>query len=129
MIDYHDVEKNVELTFSTNNRELSALDVAHIYRHRWQIEVFFRWIKQNLTIKKLWGHSENDVKIHIWVAISTCLVVAYLKAQMGSELSIYEILRIISVSAFGKTPVRELFTKHVSIQYANEHNFFLTLFF
>ena len=120
MIDYHDAEKNVELTFITNNRELSALDVAHIYKHRWQIEVFFKWIKQNLTIKRLWGHSENAVKIHIWVAISTYLVVAYLKAQMGSGLSIYEILRILGVSAFDKTPIRELITKHVSNQNVNE---------
>ena len=120
MIDYHDIEKNVELTLITNNTELSALDVAHLYKHRWQIEVFFKWIKQNLTIKRLWGHSENAVRIHIWVAISTYLVVAYLKAQMGSGLSIYEILRILGVSAFDKTPIRELITKHVSNQNVNE---------
>lgn len=67
---YQDIEKDMLLTFITNNFELSALDVAYIYKNRWQIEVFFKWIKQNLTIKRLWGHSENAVHIHIWVALS-----------------------------------------------------------
>jgi len=120
MVDYHDVEKDVEFTFITNNFELSALDVAHLYKHRWQIEVFFKWIKQNLTIKHLWGHSENAVRIHIWVAISTYLVVAYLKAQMDSELSIYEILQILSISAFDKTPLRDLLNETISNQYFKE---------
>ncbi|MDR0969652.1 MAG: IS4 family transposase [Lentimicrobiaceae bacterium] len=120
MVDYHDDENDIDLRFITNNFELSALDVAHLYKHRWQIEVFFKWIKQNLTIKRLWGHSENAVHIHIWVAISTYLVVAYLKAQMHSELSIYEILQILSISAFDKTPIRELLTQPVSNQNVNE---------
>ncbi len=61
------------LTFLSNNFEVTALEIAELYRNRWQIEVFFRWVKQNLTIKNLWDHSENAVKIHIWVAMSTCL--------------------------------------------------------
>jgi transposase len=120
MVDYHDDENDIDLRFITNNFELSALDVAHLYKHRWQIEVFFKWIKQNLTIKRLWGHSENAVHIHIWVAISTYLVVAYLKVQMHSEFSIYEILQILSISAFDKTPIRELLTQPVSNQNINE---------
>lgn len=100
----------------TNNLELSPLDVAHLYRNRWQIEVFFKWIKQNLTIKRLWGQSENAVKIHIWVTISTYLIVAYVKAQLASELSIYEIMQILSISAFDKTPIRELLTEFISNQ-------------
>lgn len=120
MVDYHDVEKDIELTFITNNFELSALDVAHLYRHRWQIEVFFKWIKQNLTIKRLGGHSENAVRIHIGVAISTYLVVAYLKAQMYSELSIYEVMQILGVSAFDKTPIRKLLNQPCSNQNVKE---------
>jgi hypothetical protein len=120
IIDYHDVEKEIDLIFITNNFELSALDVAHLYKNRWQIEVFFKWIKQNLTIKRLWGHSENAVKIHIWVAISTYLVVAYLKVQMRSDLSIYEILQILSISSFDKTPINELLTKSNSKQNVKE---------
>ncbi len=125
LIDYQDVEKDIELTFITNNFELSALDVAHIYKNRWQIEVFFKWIKQNLTIKRLWGHSENAVHIHIWVALSTYLIVAYLKAQMRTELSIYEVLQIISISAFDKTPIRELLTEsHSNQNFKEQPNLF-----
>jgi len=69
LIEYYDDEKDVDLTFLSNNFEASALEIARLYRNRWQIEVFFKWIKQNLTIKKLWGHSENAVNIHIWHAI------------------------------------------------------------
>ena len=120
VIDYYDVVKDLEFVFMTNNFELSALDLAYIYRNRWQIEIFFKWIKQNLTIKRLWGHSENAVKIHIWVAISTYLIVAYTKVQMASELSIYEIMQILSISAFDKTPIRELITEFNSNQNIKE---------
>jgi len=71
---------------------------------------FFKWIKQNLTIKKLWGHSENAVNIHIWVAICTYLIVAYVKYTLNSQLSIYEIMQILGISTFDKTPVKELLT-------------------
>lgn len=122
---YRDMEKDILLSFITNNFELSALDVAYIYKNRWQIEVFFKWIKQNLTIKRLWGHSENAVHIHIWVALSTYMIVAYLKAQLKTELSIYEIMQILSISAFDKTPIKELLTEINSNQNVNEQ---LTLF-
>jgi hypothetical protein len=97
--------------FITNNFEVSALDVARLYRNRWQIEVFFKWIKQNLTIKTLWGHSENAVNIHIWIAICTYLIVAYVKFSLQSKLSIYEIMQILGISAFDKAPVKELLTE------------------
>jgi len=74
------------------------------------LEVFFKWIKQNLTIKKLWGYSKNAVKIHIWVAICTYLIVAYVKYTLNSQLSIYEIMQILGISAFDKTPAKELQT-------------------
>lgn len=123
---YRDVEKDIVLTFITNNFELSALDVAYLYKNRWQIEVFFKWIKQNLTIKRLWGHSENAVHIHIWIAISAYLIVAYIKPVFKSELSIYEIMQILSISAFDKTPIGELLTEPISNQNVNEQQ--LTLF-
>ncbi len=111
LVEYYDEEKDVLLVFLTNNFEVSALEVAYLYKNRWQIEVFFKWIKQNLTIKKLWGHSENAVNIHIWVAICTYLVVAYVKHALKSELSIYEIMQILGISAFDKTSIRELLTE------------------
>jgi IS4 transposase len=110
LVEFYDCENKVLLVFLSNNFEVSALEIANLYKNRWQIEVFFRWIKQNLTIKKLWGHSENAVKIHIWVAISTYLIVAYVKYNLKSTLSIYEMMQILGISAFDKTPVSELLT-------------------
>jgi hypothetical protein len=111
LVEFYDSEKDVLLVFLTNNFEITALEVAYLYKNRWQIEVFFKWIKQNLTIKKLWGHSENAVKIHIWVAICTYLIGAYVKYALKSKLSIYEIMQILSISAFDKAPIRELLTE------------------
>jgi hypothetical protein len=111
MIEYYDDEKDMMLTFITNNFHVSALEVARLYRNRWQIEVFFKWIKQNLTIKTLWGHSENAVNVHIWIAICTYLIVAQIKYALKSTLSVYEILQILGISVFDKTPVKELLTE------------------
>ena len=120
LVEFFDNENNLLLVFLTNNFEVTALEVAHLYKNRWQVEVFFKWIKQNLTIKKLWGHSENAVNIHIWVAICTYLIVAYVKHDLKSKLSIYEIMQIIGISAFDKTPVRELLTEFQINQNVNE---------
>ena len=111
LVEYYDDEKKVLLVFLSNNFEVSAMGVAYLYRNRWQIEVFFKWIKQNLTIKTLWGHSENAVAIHIWVAICTYLIVAYVKYSLKSTLSIYEIIQILGISVFDKAPVKELITE------------------
>lgn len=110
LIEYYDEEKQIHLTFLSNNHEASSLEIARLYRNRWQIEVFFKWIKQNLTIKKVWGHSENAVNIHIWIAISTYLIVAYVKYTLKSKLTIYEVMQILGISAFDKTPIKELIT-------------------
>ncbi len=120
MVEYYDDDKGVLLVFLTNNLEVSALEVARLYRNRWQIEVFFKWIKQNLTIKKLWGQSENAVSIHIWAAICTYLIVAYVKHSLKSTLSIYEIMQILGISAFDKTPVEELLSEIQVNQNFNE---------
>jgi IS4 transposase len=109
-IKYYDHEKDILLVFLTNNFELDPLEIVTLYKHRWKIEVFFRWIKQNLQIKTLWGHSINAVKIHLWVTICTYLIVAYLKYQTRSPYSVYELIQILGISAFDKTPINELVT-------------------
>jgi hypothetical protein len=91
LVEFFDETNNELLVFLTNNFEISALEVAHLYQNRWQIEVFFKWIKQNLVIKKLWGHSVNAVKIHLWVAVIAYLLVAYIKYAIKSDYSIYEL--------------------------------------
>jgi len=110
LVEYYDAEKDWHLVFLSNNFEVSALEIARLYKNRWQIELFFKWIKQNLVIKKLWGHSQNAVKIHIWMAICAYLIVAYVKHSLKSNFSIYEIMQILSVSAFDKTSIRNLLT-------------------
>ena len=116
LVDFYDTENNEQLVFLTNNFEVTALEVANLYKNRWQIEVFFKWIKQNLTIKKFWGHSENAVRIQLWVAIIAYLLVAYVKHAIKSDLSIYGIMQILGVSAFDRTPIRELLTDFQSNQ-------------
>lgn len=120
LVECHDKEKDITLYFLTNNQEVSALEVTKLYKNRWQIETFFKWIKQNLTIKKLWGHSENAVNIHIWVAICTYLIVAHIKHSLKSNLSIYEMIQILSISPMDKTPIKELLTNEFSNQNFNE---------
>jgi hypothetical protein len=110
LVEFYDSENDNLLVFPTNNFEVSAPEVANLYRTRWQIEVFFKWIKQNLIIKKLWGHSVNAVHIHIWVAICTYLIAAYVKHSLKSTLSIYETMQILGISTFDKTSIRELLT-------------------
>jgi hypothetical protein len=122
LIEYYDTEKDNYLVFMTNNFEVSALQVSYIYKNRWQIETFFKWIKQNLVIKKLWGHSQNAVKVHIWIAICTYLIVAYVKKSVKSELSIYQIMQILSISAFDKTP-SQLLNDFQNNQNVNEQQY------
>ena len=110
MILYRDAETDEELTFISNNMDINALDIANIYRNRWQIEVFFKWIKQNMTVKRMWGYSENAVRIHLWIAIISYLLMAKIKAELQTPYSITEVARILGVSAFAKTPIRELLT-------------------
>lgn len=112
LVEFYDVQNDEQLVFLTNNFETSALEIAYLYQNRWQIEVFFKWIKQNLTIKELWGHSENAVKIHLWVAICCYLITAYIKHELDSPLSIYEIMQILRVSALDKTPIRQLLSEY-----------------
>jgi len=110
-IKYYDSEKDITLVFLTNNFEVEALEVAILYKNRWQVELFFKWIKQNLQIKTIWGHSENAVKIHIWVAVCIYLLVAYLKYQLRSPYTVYEMMQILGILTFAKMPMNELLTK------------------
>lgn len=111
LVEFYDNQNDELLVFLTNNFEVPALEVVNLYRNRWQIEVFFKWIKQNLVIKKLWGYSPNAVKIHIWIAICTYLIIAYVKVSLKSNFSIYEIMQILGISVFDKTPILELLTQ------------------
>ncbi len=119
-IKYADAQSGKTLVFLTNNFMADPLEIAEIYRQRWQIEVFFKWIKQNLQIKTLWGHSENAVHIHIWVAVCAYLLVAYIKAQLKSPYSIYEIMQITGISIFTKTPINQLIGQKTSNQNVKE---------
>ena len=109
-IHYFDAEKDSRLTFLTNNFLLPALTIAQLYRARWKVELFFRWIKQHLRIKAFYGTPENAVKTQAWVALSVYVLVAIVKKQLGLDLSLYKILQILSVTVFEKTPILEGFS-------------------
>jgi hypothetical protein len=104
-VSYHDSETDRRLRFLTNNFVLPALTIAQIYRCRWQVELFFKWIKQHLRIKAFYGTSENAVKTQIWIAVSVYVLVAIVRKRLGLELSLYQILQILSVTLFEKTPI------------------------
>jgi len=109
---YFDPEKELRLIFLTNNFPLPALIIAQLYRARWQVELFFRWIKQHLRIKAFYGTSENAVKTQVWVALSTYLLVAILKKRLGLDLNLHKILQILSISLFEKTPILQGFLEY-----------------
>jgi len=111
-VSYFDKDQDRKLIFLTNNFEISAIDVAMLYKHRWQVELFFKWIKQHLKIKKFWGESENAVKTQVWIAICVYLTVAIAKKELGIERNLYEILQILSVSAFDKTQLNQLLSEY-----------------
>jgi transposase len=104
-IAYYDDEHNRRLVFLTNNFELPALTIAQLYRCRWQVELFFKWIKQNLRIKRFYGNSSNAVKTQVWIAVSVYVLVAILRKELNLPRSLSEILQILSVTLFEKTPI------------------------
>src|ERR1039458_3727399 len=104
-VSYLDVKTRKRFKFLTNNFTLPALTIAQIYKSRWQIELFFRWIKQHLRIKAFYGTSENAVKTQIWIAVSVYVLVAIVRKRLGLEASLYQILQILSVTLFEKTPI------------------------
>jgi transposase len=104
-VSYFDAETGKRLKFLTNNFALPAQTVAQIYKQRWQVELFFKWIKQHLRIKAFYGTSENAVKTQIWIAVSVYVLVAIMRKRLGLEASLYQILQILSLTLFEKTPI------------------------
>jgi hypothetical protein len=110
---YRDPETGRRLTFLTNNTSFPALTVAELYRCRWQVELFFKWIKQHLRIKSFYGTSENAVKTQIWIAISAYVLIAILRKKLGIDRNLYTILQILSLSLFEKVPLSQVLTEAV----------------
>lgn len=110
IVKFFDAEKEQQLNFLTNQMTLPASTIAELYRYRWQVELFFKWIKQHLRIKAFYGTSENAVKTQIWVAISVYVLVAIIKKQLKIDLSLYTILQIFSITLFEKLPILQMLT-------------------
>jgi len=113
-VSYRDPENGKVLVFLTNNFELPALVIAQLYKLRWRVELFFKWIKQNLRIKHFFGTSDNAVKTQVWIAVCIYVLVAILRKEMGLELSLSQMLQILSVNVFEQVPLVELFAKTAS---------------
>src|SRR4030066_722060 len=111
-VKYFDAEREKQLVFLTNNFVLPALTIAKLYKCRWQIELFFKWIKQHLRIKAFYGTSINAVKTQIWIAVSTYVLVAIIRKRLHLEQNLYTILQILSVTLFEKGPMNQLFANY-----------------
>ena len=111
MVRYWDKDDQREFIYLTNAKQISALQVAELYKNRWQVELFFKWLKQHLKIKKFWGTSENAVKIQVYSAIIAYCLVAIMQHDMELDRSTYEVLQILGISLTDKTPLRDLFSK------------------
>lgn len=124
----YDPNNDTIVDFISNNFEVSALEISNLYRHRWDIEVFFKWIKQNIVVKNLWGYSENAVKIHLWTAVISYLTVARIKADCESCYSITEVSTLIRISALERVKLSQLITKQDSSINLNQNVKELSLF-
>ena len=111
LVRYHDPEQNREFMFLTNAMSLTSLQIANLYKNRWQVELFFKWLKQHLKIKKFWGASENAVRIQIYCAICAYCLVAIAQHDLKLEISTYETLQILGISLTDTTPLQELLSK------------------
>ena len=118
-IKFKDEQTGKEFIFLTNNFKLKASDITQLYKHRWKIELFFKWIKQHLKIKSFWGQSENAVKTQVWIAVSVYVLVAIAKKRFMLKQSLYEILQILSISIFERMPINQLF-RQTQLQYFKE---------
>jgi len=123
-----DQETQVRLVFLTNNFVLPAITIAKLYKCRWQVELFFKWIKQHLRIKAFYGTSENTVKTQIWIAISVYVLIAIIKKELRLELSLYTILQILSVTLLEKEPILQTLTKYSRTKTTEVHYNQLFLF-
>jgi hypothetical protein len=121
-IRFYDQERQKRLVFLTNNFDSPAETIAKLFKFRWHIETFFKWIKLHLRIKSFFGTSENAVKVQIWTAVSTYLLVAIIKKELGLEQSLYTILQVLSISLFEKMPILQAFSpKYELVQ--NDHRY------
>jgi hypothetical protein len=127
-VSYLDVETRKRFKFLTNNFTLPAVTIAQIYKSRWQVELFFKWIKQHLRIKAFFGTSENAVKTQIWIAVSVYVLVAIIRKRLQMEASLYQILQILSLTLFEKTPILQALqppdSQDYSLDSANQLNLF-----
>ena len=127
-VGFYDEENDKRLKFFTNNFELPALTIAQLYKCRWQVELFFKWIKQHLRIKAFFGTNENAVKTQIWIAISVYVLVAIIKKRLCVEASLYTILQILSLMLFEKTPMDQLLNDKALLKLNDENPIQLDLF-
>lgn len=118
-VKFHDKDQDKTYVFLTNNFDVKAIEIALLYKYRWKIELFFKWIKQHLKIKSFWGETENAVKTQVWIAICTYLLAAIAKKELNLNRNLYEILQILSISAFDKTPLNQLLS-HYQLQISTE---------
>ena len=125
---FYDEKTDKRLGFFTNNFELPALVIAQLYKCRWQVELFFKWIKQHLRIKAFFGTNEIAVKTQIWIAISVYVLVAIAKKRLGVEASLYTILQILSLTLFEKIPLDQLFNDTALQNFDGENPTQLNLF-
>jgi len=125
---FFDEKNKKQLIFLTNNFSLSAFTITELYKYRWQIELFFKWIKQHLRIKSFYGTSQNEVKTQIWIAISVYILIAIIKKQLNLNITLYTFLQILSVSVFEKTPILQLVTdgnyENHKLEFSNQLNLF-----
>ncbi len=128
VVKYRDKERNKTLTFITNNFSLPAITICELYRSRWHVELFFKWIKQHLRIKSFYGTSENAVKSQIWIAVSVYVLIAIIKKRFGLEQSFHTILQILSLTLFEKIPLNQLLTKGLDLSPDSMHHNQLKLF-
>ena len=108
-IEYQDEITGKYLTFLTNNLQLDATIIAKLYKERWKVELFFKWIKQNLRIKKFFGNSENAVKTQIWISVCDYLLIAIIKKRLKLDIPLNRVMQILSVSLFERCDIKELF--------------------
>jgi len=122
-IHYFDSVTNKHFNFATNNFNLPALTITQLYKSRWQVELFFKWIKQHLKIKTFYGTTENAVKTQIWIAVSTYVLVAIIKKELNLGQSLYTILQILSLSLFEKHPLYQLLEyDDYNLNYSSQSN-------
>ena len=127
-VKYRDKKRNKTLTFITNNFSLPPMAIANLYRSRWHVELFFKWIKQHLRIKRFYGESENAVKTQIWIAVSAYVLVAIIKKKLNLEANLYTILQTLSVALFEKIPLDQLLTTGLDMSLDSAYHNQLKLF-